>query len=881
MRPFVAIALIFFAIALATALEFLNPVVNQIVSPILFIALGFWFWHRQVLRWLYLAAIFVSVIPELQAQVLGPLEVHHALILVCTGFVGLRWLFFAPRQLPRLSTALLWYYAVLVLVTLINLGTIQSWHRLTIVLFMILLALLAPFFITNKKAFTELLVTLFTASLAKAAIALIALYIAVGTNSYFESPYLHMSITEGVPRLAGTLLDSNFLGNFLLLALPAGIGLLLAATRKPRISLTIATILIGAVFLLTYSRSAYLGLAAALVVLVVLLRRRAWVRVLLLLGSLVITATALYPSFPAFSVYRTPSALISTSIKEKILLGFDARRIANDYIAKVRNDPRLSDEERDALLARDVSSDSLGYRLLFWKAGFQMFKDRPIFGVGVGQFRYQFKNYASLQHIREPDTHNIFIEQLAETGLMGFALFAIVLLLTIRNFWRASKSPQAWVRAVGVIGLASFVGVLVQSTLLGGLGAVPIYLLWGVASSLEMFAANRGNLSRANVGPIRIAFVTATTRRDGPGNMLGLLIKHLDRNKFEPIVLTILGGGEWDQEYEHLKVQRVNLALRKPLDLMAPLFLWWQLRRLKPDLVHTQMIRADAYGRWAAIRKGVPVVTAVHNIDNWKRSKKPWHRLMTWVDAQCLATTHHVVAVSRAVQNHLVDRHGVLLDQTTVVANGIDFRAFEGAPVPATGPSSIRNKLGISDRDIIVGTTARVAKQKAPEVWLSAALQVLAKHKNVHFVWAGSGPLLHAMQGIVHNRGLKNIHFIGQIKNIPQFLGEMDIYTLASRFEGLPLALLEAMGAGVACIASNVAGNPELITHEQSGLLVPPESSEALASAIEQLIKDKELRQQLARAGQKFVRENFTPEIMATGYANVYTKIIPSAHLLT
>ncbi len=887
-RPLLLLSL---TITLLTAMEFLIPSINQFITPVFIAAVGIYFWRVQKLRWLFFSALFISVIPELQVQVLGPIELHHALILICFGYFVVPWLFFAPKKLPKLTTLLIGYYIVLAGVTLVHAGSIQSWHRLSIVLFMVLLAVTMPHYIKTRQHFKELFIAIIITGVFASLVALGALYVATATNTYFESPYLHMSITEGVPRLAGPLLDSNFLGNLLLLSFPACLGLLLLGLKykiykewstKKKIALSVALVLLGAVLLLTYSRSAYLGLGAAIVLFAVMLGRRTFTknsrRLAVVLGGIILAACVIYPPFLAYSVYRTPSVILPTESKDKLLLGFDPRTIANDYIKKIQNNGRLTDEERDALLARDVSSDSLGYRLLFWRAGIEMFKDHPIIGVGVGQFRYQFKNYVTVTHLREPDTHNIFIEQLAETGVIGFTIFLLVLFVTFKNFWRASRASTRWFAAVGVIGLASFVAVLVQSALLGGLGAIPIYILFGLASSIEPLidAKQKKQLHRQDKAgqPRRLVYVTATTKRDGPGNMLALLIQNIDRTKYEPIVITVLGGGDWDELYRTLNVQRINLGLKKPLDLLGPVIVWWWLWRLKPDLVHTQMIRADVYGRWAAARVEVPVVTAVHNIDNWKRSYKIGHRMMTWIDAQSLAATSSVIAVSQAVRNHLIDRQGILLDAVAVVPNGIQNPAQSDNRIPRDSHMA-RTKYKIPHDAVLIGTTARVAQQKAPEVWLSAAIQVLQQRPNVQFIWAGQGPMLDSMISITHKRGLeKVIHFVGQINDVPELLRTLDIYVLSSRFEGLPLSLLEAMSAGVASIASNVAGNPEVIEDGRTGLLVAPNDSQALASAMIKLIETPALRKQFGDAGQKFVRETFSPKKMTLGYEQVYDVVM-------
>jgi len=506
MKPIRATLEIALVIVVTTVLEFAAPQVARFAAPILVALLGVDLLVAGKARWLFLAAVAIIPFPELQSNVLGPIELHHAFTLLAAAGAALAWFRTKPRVLPRLRSMprptlrLATYYVVLVGVTLVHFREVESWHRLTILFFLFLLAVLATHFIRTRSHLVELAYIVGATSVAAVAIGLGAFGLSAITRTYFENPYIHISTTEGVPRLAGTLLDSNFLGLHLLLALPACYAWLFTRpTLKVRgwkhTGMLLLTGLLTAALLLTYSRSAYIGLGAALVTLLVVLRPNVtwllWLRrTLLALIASGVVATLLYLPFPFYTLYRTPNVLIPTAVKEELLLGFDPRALVEEYRLRVLNDPSLSDDERDQLLARDVSSDSLGYRLSFWRAGLQMFRENPLIGVGVGQFRYRFADYATIQFLRQPDAHNIYVEQLAETGLVGFALFLWVIGSAIRDLWRLVRRTDGQatgdpiVRYAAAATFAALVGILAQSTLLGGFGALPLFLALGVAGAL-------------------------------------------------------------------------------------------------------------------------------------------------------------------------------------------------------------------------------------------------------------------------------------------------------------------------------------------------------------------------------------------------------------
>jgi glycosyltransferase involved in cell wall biosynthesis len=374
----------------------------------------------------------------------------------------------------------------------------------------------------------------------------------------------------------------------------------------------------------------------------------------------------------------------------------------------------------------------------------------------------------------------------------------------------------------------------------------------------------------------RILFITTTTKREGPGNMLGSLIEHLDRTKFEPIVLTILGGGEWDVRYRELGVRRINFGLRAPLDVVAPLLLLSVIKKVKPDLIHTQLIRADLYGRWAANVTGTPYITSVQNMDRWKRSGSLIARGTTILDARGLQRAKRVVAVSKAVKKDLTERQGIRPDTIEVIANSVDVARYSRT-VSHEQLAKVRAKFGIPSQAVVVLTTARMAYQKAPEVWLAAARDVLAKHPNVYFVWAGDGPLRHVTQRAIDQLGIQGrVMLLGDRPDVPELLAIADIFVLASRFEGLPLSLIEALCAQKACIATNVSGNPELIQDNQTGLLVPKDDPSSLSRAIIRLVSDPALRARLARNGAQSVRQDFSAARMTRKYADLYDQLTRS-----
>jgi glycosyltransferase involved in cell wall biosynthesis len=138
----------------------------------------------------------------------------------------------------------------------------------------------------------------------------------------------------------------------------------------------------------------------------------------------------------------------------------------------------------------------------------------------------------------------------------------------------------------------------------------------------------------------------------------------------------------------------------------------------------------------------------------------------------------------------------------------------------------------------------------------------------------GDGPAGEDLRELTERLGLSNrVNFLGDTGDIPSILSKMDVFVLPSTYEAFPVSLLEAMSSGVAVLATDVDGVPELIDDGITGALVPPCDVEKLATALKELLADDNLRETLARAGASHVRNGFTLEHMVGGYEDVFSSL--------
>ena len=281
--------------------------------------------------------------------------------------------------------------------------------------------------------------------------------------------------------------------------------------------------------------------------------------------------------------------------------------------------------------------------------------------------------------------------------------------------------------------------------------------------------------------------------------------------------------------------------------------------RTKADIVHAHGYKADIYVYFALRASAVPLVSTCH----------------TWYDNNLLVTLYGmadrlvlrnyaaVVAVSEEVKQRLLTA-GVREDRIHLVRNGIDLRPFDNA-LP-----SLRNNLS-ADQSLTVGLVGRLAIEKGVDIFLHAAARVLAASPSTKFVVVGEGPDRDKLESLIDELKIrKSVSMLGRRNDMPSVFASLDIMASASRQEGLPIAILEGMASRLPIIATAVGAVPTVVFDGRTGVLVPPENPELLASAIVNLLRNPAEQKLLGAAGRKLIEDEFSAQRMTDDYLRVY-----------
>lgn len=296
---------------------------------------------------------------------------------------------------------------------------------------------------------------------------------------------------------------------------------------------------------------------------------------------------------------------------------------------------------------------------------------------------------------------------------------------------------------------------------------------------------------------------------------------------------------------------------------------WRRFGRERPDLLHVHHVwpAADRYLATLAQAAGVPHLVVTEHIEGHAHSDAQGR-----LKRREFAQADVVTAVSAAVADSLVRDYGVARARVRVVPNGAEL-PDEGAEQPAA--RRLREQLGAGLLRPLWVCAARLEHQKGQDVLLDALAEV--RRRGLEFVaaLAGEGSLRGAYEERARSLGLTaNVRFLGQVEELGPLLAAADAVVLPSRWEGMPLVLLEALARGRPVVASAVGGVPEVVTDGVHARLVPPDDARALAEALEDFHRRPDPALRLGRHAAARVRESFTWPRVVEAFESVYDEVL-------
>jgi glycosyltransferase involved in cell wall biosynthesis len=364
---------------------------------------------------------------------------------------------------------------------------------------------------------------------------------------------------------------------------------------------------------------------------------------------------------------------------------------------------------------------------------------------------------------------------------------------------------------------------------------------------------------------IRVVYLAHAFMVGGAEEMVLNLVRQLP-SRFEPMVCCIHSPGPIGEEIRRTGVPFTVLGLtpglRRPFDVLG---IRRYLRDVQPHILHPFLLTASLYGRLAGMLARVPIVlgTEVNIYEN----KRPAHAL---VERLLMSGTDAVVVSAESVRDFYIQQVHAVPERVDVIYNAVDWAALDTTMTR----EELRASLGVSAEAPVACIIARLTEQKAHR-YLFEAMAETPDLASLQLLVVGDGDLAAELRQRANALGLASrVYFLGARRDLGNLLGASDIFVMPSLWEGLPLSMILALGAGIGVVATRVAGIPEVVRDGHTGLLVPPGNAGALGAALARLVNEPSLRARLGAAARDFVRPRFGIDGYITAVTALYDRLL-------
>jgi len=343
------------------------------------------------------------------------------------------------------------------------------------------------------------------------------------------------------------------------------------------------------------------------------------------------------------------------------------------------------------------------------------------------------------------------------------------------------------------------------------------------------------------------------------------LLERLDRSRWNPVVVVPAEGAVASRcRRLDLPVHVISLPglrRRQPAVVRGVLAMRRLIRGVDARLLHANGSRAMLYAGLAGRLTGRPVIWHVRVAD-----PEPV------LDRLLLVLSHAAIVNSHAVACRFAWARA---DKIHCIHNGVDLSRFR----PSPPPERLRASLGIPPQTPVVGSVGRFVPYKGYGVLLKAARAVEDVLPGVHWLLVGDGEQRVELEAQCHDLGLnERVHFTGWRDDVPDMLALCDVFALPSLAEHFGRVLIEAMAMERPVVATGAGGVPEIVAHDQCGLLVPPGDPRAMAEALLVLLRDPARATRLGHAARQRAEAHFGIERHVEAVAAVYAKVTSGRH---
>ena len=382
------------------------------------------------------------------------------------------------------------------------------------------------------------------------------------------------------------------------------------------------------------------------------------------------------------------------------------------------------------------------------------------------------------------------------------------------------------------------------------------------------------NDSTGNTQKVRALRIIARMNVGGPAVQVSGLMRGFDKELFEQELLTgYCAADEADYlekvatDVKAIRIDGLGRSIKPRADLTALFAIVREIRRFKPDVIHTHTAKAGVVGRIASIMSGQKSIRVHtfhgHLLNGYFGPGKT--KLVILVEKFLAHFTHQLLAVGKQVQEDLIAAGIGNSSKFAVMPPGLQL-----AKVPSKHEARI--ELGLDQNKIYCAFIGRITQIKRPDRFLDVVAKVKADGIKASFIVAGAGERLQYCQERVTNESLP-VTFLGWREDIEVVLAAADFVILTSDNEGTPLSLIQAGMVGIPVVATNVGSTNEIIVDGQTGFLTDLSVGE-LAAAVTKLAENSHSRTQMGAAGKEYTLARYGVERLVKDHQDLYLRLL-------
>jgi glycosyltransferase involved in cell wall biosynthesis len=377
---------------------------------------------------------------------------------------------------------------------------------------------------------------------------------------------------------------------------------------------------------------------------------------------------------------------------------------------------------------------------------------------------------------------------------------------------------------------------------------------------------------------INILYIITKLELGGAQKQLLSLVNGLDKQRYNIFLFTAKDG---------LLIQEAlaldGLILKKSMflerkinlikDFLALIEIYNFIKKNRIQIVHTHSSKAGILGRFAAGIAKTKII--IHTVHGWSfHDYQPGiaHRCYLYLERICATFTTKIIVVSSWDKNKGLSNSVGIEEQYVLIRYGIDYDLFQNK----NNRVAVRKFLGFNDVDLIVGMVACLKPQKSPLDFIKLAFAVRKDFSNAKFILVGDGVLFKKARCLIKKLRLEGqLVLVGWRRDIPSILACLDVFILTSLWEGLPIAVLEAMASGVPLVATDTGGVGEVVVDGETGYLVKARDLGSLKNQVVKLLRDNQKRDEFARLSRVVVSaKEFLLSNMVKNIEELYSSLV-------